>query len=694
MSKAADCNLPEIDLSAVDDLSRMLQSLLDASQRSARKFSQVVERSEQAKDQAIEASLQLEERMQLGIRLLKTLEQQTARLESAGATLGTGGEDQAMRKAAQQAVARLKTAASDFEKIKRAAEAATRTLSQEAAGLKTAREDFEALKRAAEKSGLGVPRVPAGPDAGLKGPIAAPRPGGGSPSAEDRPAAAPSFLGDAGLSFDEPSPAPTPAPEPLEDEPLAETGAPLSEARAVEPDLRVLEPPVEQERTESATPVTEPFNLETDLFAPEPSLDEAPAEPEAPVAEDLQLESGLFAREPAPSFVEAPGADAWSPPADAESTDMPIAERGGPDDAGVEELLSSNKVLEGRVAEYAAQCARLEEERDSAATADQAKGRFLTAMPEEMQTPLDGLVSIIEQLGDTNLNEEQRRYLQVATSSVQALGGLIESVRDLPNLEGGGGLELKSAVFDLRKTIEDLVHMLSPTAVKKGVHLAASVDDDVPARLQGDPGRLRQVLLYVMNRAIKFAAGGELMAHAGVEYRTDVSTVIRFGLHHVGTPIPNDQLDRIFEVDEPGGGTGISLAIASQLVEVMGGEIGVDSDNIGFNIWFTITLTNHDRRVYPRLPQALLETNFGPVLDLSLSGMRIRCAKPPIGEVDVELVGSGEWVPLRAEVVWVRKIGFRKHEAGLRFLNVSPETAQQLTRISLTHRVRAAKGFD
>jgi len=694
VSKAADCNLPEIDLSAVDDLSRMLQSLLDASQRSARKFSQVVERSEQAKDQAIEASLQLEERMQLGIRLLKTLEQQTARLESAGATLGTGGEDQAMKKAAQQAVARLKTAASDFEKIKRAAEAATRTLSQEAAGLKTAREDFEALKRAAEKSGLGVPRVPAGPDAGLKGPIAAPRPGGGSPSAEDRPAAALSFLGDAGLSFDEPSPAPTPAPEPLEDEPLAETGAPLSEARAVEPDLRVLEPPVEQERTESATPVTEPFNLETDLFAPEPSLDEAPAEPEAPVAEDLQLESGPFAREPAPSFVEAPGEDAWSPPADAESTDMPIAERGGPDDAGVEELLSSNKVLEGRVAEYAAQCARLEEERDSAATADQAKGRFLTAMPEEMQTPLDGLVSIIEQLGDTNLNEEQRRYLQVATSSVQALGGLIESVRDLPNLEGGGGLELKSAVFDLRKTIEDLVHMLSPTAVKKGVHLAASVDDDVPARLQGDPGRLRQVLLYVMNRAIKFAAGGELMAHAGVEYRTDVSTVIRFGLHHVGTPIPHDQLDRIFEVDEPGGGTGISLAIASQLVEVMGGEIGVDSDNIGFNIWFTITLTNHDRRVYPRLPQALLETNFGPVLDLSLSGMRIRCAKPPIGEVDVELVGSGEWVPLRAEVVWVRKIGFRKHEAGLRFLNVSPETAQQLTRISLTHRVRAAKGFD
>ena len=694
MSKAADCNLPEIDLSAVDDLSRMLQSLLDASQRSARKFSQVVERSEQAKDQAIEASLQLEERMQLGIRLLKTLEQQTARLESAGATLGTGGEDQAMKKAAQQAVARLKTAASDFEKIKRAAEAATRTLSQEAAGLKTAREDFEALKRAAEKSGLGAPHVPAGPDAGLKGPIAAPRPGEGSPSAEDRPAAAPSFLGDPGLSFDEPSPAPTPAPEPLEDEPLAETGAPLSDARAVEPDLRVLEPTVEQERTKSATPVTEPFNLETDLFAPEPSLDEAPAEPEAPVAEDLQLESGPFAREPAPSFVEASGEDAWSPSADAESTDMPIAERGGPDDAGVEELLSSNKVLEGRVAEYAAQCARLEEERDSAATADQAKGRFLTAMPEEMQTPLDGLVSIIEQLGDTNLNEEQRRYLQVATSSVQALGGLIESVRDLPNLEGGGGLELKSAIFDLRKTIEDLVHMLSPTAVKKGVHLAASVDDDVPARLQGDPGRLRQVLLYVMNRAIKFAAGGELMAHAGVEYRTDVSTVIRFGLHHVGTPIPNDQLDRIFEVDEPGGGTGISLAIASQLVEVMGGEIGVDSDNIGFNIWFTITLTNHDRRVYPRLPQALLETNFGPVLDLSLSGMRIRCAKPPIGEVDVELVGSGEWVPLRAEVVWVRKIGFRKHEAGLRFLNVSPETAKQLTRISLTHRVRTAKGFD
>ena len=164
-------------------------------------------------------------------------------------------------------------------------------------------------------------------------------------------------------------------------------------------------------------------------------------------------------------------------------------------------------------------------------------------------------------------------------------------------------------------------------------------------------------------------------------------------MHHVGTPIPHEQLDRIFEADEPGGATGLSLAIASQLVEVMGGEMGVDSDNIGFNIWFTVTLTNHDRRLYPRLRQALLETNFGPVLDLSLSGVRIRCAKPPIGEVDLELVGSGEWVPLRAEVVWVNKIGFRKHEAGLRFLDVTPETAQQLTRISLTHRVRAAKGI-
>ena len=220
------------------------------------------------------------------------------------------------------------------------------------------------------------------------------------------------------------------------------------------------------------------------------------------------------------------------------------------------------------------------------------------------------------------------------------------------------------------------------------------IEQNVPDRVQGDAGRLRQILLYVMNRAIKFASGGQIAIRVALEQKLDDSSVIRFRIHHEGTPLSDEQLAQIFEVEGASESHGLGLAIAGQLVKLMDGQIGVDSDVQGFTIWFTITLWNHDRRLYPRLLQALVLTNFGPVLDLSLSGARIRCSRALEGTVDVDLMASEETLFLQAEVVWTKKLGFRKYEAGLRFLEVTPDVAEQLTRVSLNHRARVSKVAD
>ncbi|MHC4447508.1 MAG: ATP-binding protein, partial [Planctomycetota bacterium] len=359
----------------------------------------------------------------------------------------------------------------------------------------------------------------------------------------------------------------------------------------------------------------------------------------------------------------------------------------------VAELLASKQELEARLLEFAARCEELEAAPVSAISAERAKSSFLAAMPEELRAPIEGVVNVIEQLRKTDLDERQRYYLQIADSSVSALLGMVESVHDLPKM-GSDEFELETKAFDLRRTLEDLVSMLSPAAEKKQLWLSCDLEQNVPARVQGDAGRLRQILLYVMNRAIKFASDGQIALHVVLEQKVDDSSVIRFRIHHEGNPLTDEQLAQIFDVEGTSESRGLGLAIAGQLVELMGGQIGVDSDAHGFTIWFTITLWSHDRRLYPRLPQASVLTNFGPVLDLSLSGARIRCSRALEGIVDVDLMASEETLFLQAEVVWTKRIGFRKYEAGLRFLEVTPDIAEQLTRVSLNHRVRVGKVAD
>ncbi|MHC4415899.1 MAG: histidine kinase dimerization/phospho-acceptor domain-containing protein [Planctomycetota bacterium] len=360
---------------------------------------------------------------------------------------------------------------------------------------------------------------------------------------------------------------------------------------------------------------------------------------------------------------------------------------------------------ETRIAELSAQTEHLEAARAVAEAGNRAKSCFLAAMSREMRTPVDGVIRMIELLKQTNPSEEQDRYLRTASYSANALLSLLDSLLNISKVDIGD-LDLRSRDFDLRRKLEDTVETLLPSAKKKGLQLTSHIPPEVPTLVRGEPGRLRQSLLFALHRTIQLATQGEVAVRAALEGTTETTATVRFTLHHAGTALSPEQRARAFashaQIDgapvSAEGGSGLGLAIARQMIELMGGEIGIDGDEIpGFTIWFTVPLDNYrkpadDRRAHGRLPQELLQCNLGPVLDLSMSGMRVRCTRAPKGEVDVELMDLEQPVTLRAEVMWSRRIGFRKFEVGLSFMGIPPNAAKQLTRISLNHRLRRLLG--
>ena len=349
---------------------------------------------------------------------------------------------------------------------------------------------------------------------------------------------------------------------------------------------------------------------------------------------------------------------------------------------------------------------QLEAARGVAEAADRAKSCFLAAMSRELRTPVDGLARMIELLQQTDLDDEQRRYLRTANQSVCALLSLLDSVLTLSKIDSAV-IDLRTTDFELRRIVEDAIGLCGPVAGRKGLHLTGDVRPEVPSLLRGEPGRLRQILLFTLRRAIQFAVHGEIALSAAVESTGDGTTTIRFTIRHTDTDVPHGDFDRAFapgshldgrRASSPGG-RGLGLTIARHLVEMMGGRIDVEkNDGRGFTIWFTIPLDNYrqlgdERRAHGRLPQELLQSNLGPVLDLSMGGMRVLSRKTAKGTVDVELLDLESPVTVRAEIMWTRRLAFRKYEIGLSFPYVPPDIAKQLTRVSLNHRLRRLLGM-